>query len=702
MDESIIDKALDLGVTYFRNENYLKARDLFRKALELAMSYSDEELSRLRASHGMRKYTVLEPEKDCPVYHPKYVRLLDNMSATYDKLGNLKKALQYARKMTEADPFNLKCYIRLGKVLQKQAKDKEAYDVYVAGLRRAREAHEKCSWEVSQRMVEIAQQQKSIVKRRLRESSKEISPTVTEKRRLIDPVEEHNRLQKRVRRNSPDLSHEEAGRARDFVLDLPAELLLQVFCEFNAKELFRVTLACKSWREKLLSLPQLFRTFVLSPCTHRQLTKFCDFIERLTPLLSSRSHRLELLKFSPKFARDELRSAEMIFSSIKKIKLQKLILSVPNCSTAHLAKYMASNVELCKGLTSLSLILAFRADKPYETEMLSRCENLRRLEILVNSSVVPVNQGLARTSSFIEPKMLPTWAAKLESFSLICDQSKVKGFPFVTLVLHFPVNHLSKLSITGVTFSVETRQFDWLANFRFLKEIWFENNKFADLSAFMRLLRDYPLSDRLEKLTFREYSIGSRVDLEERSESFFYQHNLQSLREFDLMGSSISGLGLTRLISYLESKKLRKFNFGDCPFIRFERISMQNDSMSFSPHEFLNSLPQLESLLIPQFGALTDDTMKFFTEAVAHLENLKILDISMNPSLTGVSLYEFLSALRDQRAIPLEYLNIDGCPSVSHITVNMLRSQSLVGKVDCVYEREGWRRFGINSFKCQS
>ena len=39
MDESIIDKALDLGVTYFRNENYVKARDLFRKALELAMSY---------------------------------------------------------------------------------------------------------------------------------------------------------------------------------------------------------------------------------------------------------------------------------------------------------------------------------------------------------------------------------------------------------------------------------------------------------------------------------------------------------------------------------------------------------------------------------------------------------------------------------------------------------------------------------------
>lgn len=702
MDESIIDKALDLGVTYFRNENYVKARDLFRKALELAMSYGDEELTQLRAKHGLRKYTIPEPDKDSRIHHPKYVRLLDNMSATYEKLGDLKKALSYAKKMVEVDPYNLKCYIRLGKILQKQVRDKQAYETYKLGLRRTKEAHESYSWEVSQKLIEIAKQQKIAIKRRLGDSIKENSPAVTESKHLIDPIEERNRLIKKARRQSPGLPHNNQEQRKDFVLDLPPELLILVLCDFTAKELFRITLACKSWRKRLLSFPQLFQRFILNSCTHRQLVKFCDFIERLSPMLTPRYHSLELLRFSPKFARDELKSVEIIFSRMRKIEVQKLILSVPNCSTSHLAKIMASNVQLCKALTSLSMILAFRADKPYEVEMLSQCENLRRLEVLVNSSVVPVNQGFVRTSSFIEPKMLPTWAGNLETFSLTCDQNKVKGFPFMTLVLHFPVNHLSKLFISGVTFALETPQFDWLANFRFLKELWFENNRFAEFSAFIRLLRDYPLSDRLEKLTFREDSIGTRVDLEEISEGFFYKHNFQSLREIDLMGSSISGLGLTRMVSYLEPNKLRKFNFGDCPHVKFQRVQVPNESMSLSPYDFLRSLPHLESLFMPQCAALTDDTMSLMTESVDYLNDLKSLDVSLNSSLTGASLYEFLKALRDVRSAPLEYLNIDGCASISHITVNMLRSQSLVKKLDCVYEREMWRRFGINSFKYQS
>ena len=51
------------------------------------------------------------------------------------------------------------------------------------------------------------------------------------------------------------------------------------------------------------------------------------------------------------------------------------------------------------------------------------------------------------------------------------------------------------------------------------------------------------------------------------------------------------------------------------------------------------------------------------------------------------------------RAKPLQNLVIDGCTSVSHITVNSLRASNLVAKVDCVYEREVWNRFGINSYK---
>ncbi|QLQ81977.1 hypothetical protein HG537_0G02310 [Torulaspora globosa] len=695
MEETVIDKALDLGTTYFRNQSYDKAKELFRKALELARSYDEKELIVLREGLGLPRYTVPEPNKHCKVYHPMYVRLLDNLAATYEKLNDLKRALRSAQMMIEADPYNLKCYIRVGKILQKQSKDKDAYNVYVQGLRKAREAHQRFSWPVSKRLVDIAQQQKNNVKTRL---EPEKTGEKLEKRHLIDPIEERKRVVKKSRTGTPDVAAV-ADSPSDLLFMIPPELYPIIFESFTAKELFRVTLVCKSWRKSLLEFPQLFRKFILNSCSHQQLITCCNF---MLSLYKIRRGSLETFKFSSKYAKEELKSVETIFSKLSNFHFERLILSVPNCTTSHLAKLMRSNTDICKELKDLSLVLSFRAGKPYEIEMLSQCRNLRRLEVLVDSSVVPVDSGLQRSSSFIEPRMLPTWAENLESFSLTCDQSKVRGFPFLTLVTHFPANQLSRLSITGVTFSSEANQFDWLANFDHLREIWFENNKGASLMVFMRVLRDYPLSRKLEKLTFREDCISGRTDLEETSDSYFYRDNLQHLREIDLMGSSISGLGISRLLSYLQPNNIRVFNLGDCPFIKLQRTQSSTDCCVLSPYHFLISVPYLESFLLPQLGALNDDTMKLFTQEVGNLENLKNLDLSLNPSITGVSLFEFLTALKETRSIPLEYLNIDGCPSISHITVKLLENKSLVQKVDCIFERETWRRFGVNSLKYKS
>lgn len=700
MEETVIDKALGLGTTYFRNESYEKARDLFRRALELARSYDKNELIELRERQGLARYTIPEPSMHTKVYHPMYVRLLDNLSATYEKLNDLRRALKCAQAMVDADPYNLKCYIRLGKILQKQLRDKEAYKAYVQGLRKVREAHEKFSWQVSRRLIDIAQQQKNNVKARLNAAKSDEKPLSAEKRHVIDPVEERRRLVKRSKMGTPEAS-EDVKRPPDTLFMLPPELFPVIFDGFTAKELFKVSLVCKSWRQNLLLFPQLFQRFLLNSCSYQQLITCCNFILRLqTGSIHKRS--LETFKFSPKYPKEELKAVEAIFSKLSSFRLQKLILTVPNCTTSHLAKLMSSNAEICRDLRDLSLILSFRAGKPYEIEMLSQCKNLRRLEVLVNSSVVPTDTGLQRTSSFIEPRMLPTWAENLDSFSLTCDQTRVQNFPFLTLMTHFPANKLSRLSISGVTFSSVTNQFDWLANFDHLRELWFENNKGASLMAFMRMMRDYPLSRTLEKLTFREDSITVRTDLEETSDSFFYRDNLENIREIDLMGSSMSGLGITRLLSYLQPNNIKSFNLGDCPFIKLQRAQSSTDACVLSPYHFLVSVPRLESLLLPQLGALNDDTMKLFTEEVGNMENLKRLDLSLNPSITGVSLYELLTGLKEVRSAPLDYLNIDGCPSVSHITVKLLQNQLLAQRVDCAFDREAWRRFGVNSMKYKS
>lgn len=712
MDDTIVDKALELGTKYFRNENYNKAKELFRKAVDLARSYDEQNLVTLRERCGLSKYSFGSTVNgNTKVYHPKYVRLLDNLAATYEKLGELSKALNYAEKMARIEPFNLKCYIRLGKVLQKQGNDREAYAAYKMGLKKSKEAYDQYSMEVPQKFIDTIQNQKNIVKERLtrKDSNKTASSgndasDSTRKRQYINPIEEHNRLSKRKKGlNKIPLAEISAPRL-NLICGLPTELIPLIFNEFSSKELMIVTLVCKSWQTRILAQPQLFQKFILNSCTLRQVLKFCDFICSLYPSSDDKSlrHSLEVVKYSSRTSAEEAKSVETLLSRLQNIHCEKLMLSIPSCTTAHLASFMASNVELCRSLKELSVIISLRADKPYEIDMLSRCENLKRLEVLIESSVVPIKKRISRTSSFIEPKLIPTWAEKLESFSLNCDQNKVKSFPFITLVSHFPANHLSRLCITGVTFSSDTNQFDWLSNFKFLKEIWFENNKSAKLAALMHLLRDYPLSNLLEKLTFREDRITSKFDMEETSENYFYYHNLQNLRVLDVMGSSISGLGLARILSYLRQNKIKKLNMGDCPYIKLQQFPCLNDTSVISPNDLLVAIPNLEELLVPQFGFLGDDTMKLFTEQVRYLENIKRVDLSLNPSITGVSIYELLKALKERRTVPLEHINLDGCPSVSHITVNMLKAQGLVKHVDCVYERVVWQRFGINSLKYQS
>lgn len=711
MDDTIVDKALELGTKYFRNENYNKAKELFRKAVDLARSYDEQDLVKLRERCGLSKYSFPTNTGNSKVYHPKYVRLLDNLAATYEKLGELSKALSYAEKIAHIEPFNLKCYIRLGKVLQKLGNDRDAYSAYKLGLKKAKEAYDQYSVEVPQKFIDAVQQQKNIIKERLGKQDSDTaasngndSSNPSQKRQYINPIEEHNRLSKRRKGMNKLLVTEISVPTLDFICGLPTEILPLIFDRFTSKELMVMRLVCKSWQNRILAQPQLFQKFILSSCTYRQVIKCCEFICSLYPSSGKKflRHPLKVVKYSSRTSAEEVKSVEALLSRLQNFQCEKLMLSIPSCTTAHLANFMASNVELCRSLKELSVAISLRADKPYEIDMLSRCENLKRLEVLIGSSVVPIKKRISRTSSFIEPKLIPTWAEKLESFSLNCDQNKVKSFPFITLVSHFPANNLSRLCITGVTFSSDTNQFDWLSNFKFLREIWFENNKSAKLAALMHLLRDYPLSNLLEKLTFREDKITSKFDLEETSENYFYYHNLQNLRVLDVMGSSISGLGLTRILSYLRQNKIKKLNIGDCAFIRLQQFPCQNDTSVISTNHLLVAIPNLEELQVPQLGFLDDDTLKHLTKQVRHLKNIKRIDLSLNSSITGVSIYELLKELKEMRTIPLDYINLDGCPSVSHITVNMLKAQGLVKHVDCVYERVLWQRFGINSLKYQS
>lgn len=688
MEQTALDKALKLGGTYYRSENYGRALELFRRCLLLAKSYPEQELVRLRNQMGLPKHN--SPRSDT-VYHPKYTLLLESVAACYEKSLEYSKALEYTQKLIKIEPFNVKAYMRLQRLLQRQGKLEAAFSACKRGISTAKKFEQSYGVPVSRRHVELLKRSKICIGEKL------TLKNPSEQRRVLQPENKHG--------IEPDGPQSPKKRQRailgafDFISRLPPELLPMILHGFSSKELLEVMLVCKRWYHYIYRQPQLFQMFVLSNRTYRQISKFCDFARKVR----SRHGSIDLIKYSARLVVDEMRSLEALFTNLQGYRCRRFVLSVPHCTTIHLSQYMSQNVELCQSLQELSLVISLRADKPYnELRMLSHCENLKRFEIVVNSSMVSMaggSPGIAQNLPLDEATSLTMWSANLESLSICCDNARVDQFPFYALISHFPSNKLQKLCIAGATFTQLTNQFDWLVNFRHLKEIWLENNKGATLQALLHLLKDCPLTDMLKKFTFREYSTSSRFDLESPAENYFYYHNFQNLHSLDLMGSSISGLGLLRLVSYTQPSKIRVLNIGDCPYIRLDKYQHVNDTSSLPSSAFFTRFPELQELIMPQFGILDDNSMKLLIAEAPNWHYLQKLDLSLNPTITGVSIYELLRALWRARGFPLELLTIDGCPSVSHITVNMIRAQGLAKQVNCAYERDTWHRVGVNSLK---
>lgn len=678
MEEEPLVKALKLGATFYRAENYGRALELFRRCLQLAKSYPEQELIKLRARLKLPKYNCPRSDK---IYHPHYVQLLDNVAVCYEKLSDLSKALEYTKRLIKVEPFNAKAYVRLQRILQRKDKLEEAHNICRRGVSNCRKFQERYGIVIPSKPFEVLQR----CEKSLREKVEPLEQV--NKKHIIEP----DMLVVETKKRKPE------GIYLDIISGLPPELLPLIVGGFTSKELIEVALVCKRWWDCVFSQPRLFQRIAINNGTYRKLNKFCDFAKRIR----DRHGSLDLFKYSSRTPVDDPRCMEAFWTKLQGYKCRRLILSIPRCTTDQLAQFMSRNTHLCGSLQEMSLVVSLSSSKPdFDADMLNHCENLKRLEIIVSSCTSPSHiPELSRSPSFIETKLIPTWASNLQSLSICCDSARVDRFPFLTMISYFPSNKMERLCITGVTFNQIANQFDWLSNFRHLKELWFEDNEGASLAVFLQVLRDYPLGNRLEKLTFREYSTLNNVHLEPTSESYFYTYNLQNLKSLDLMGSSISGKGLQRLISYLQPSNFRRINIGYCPHIRLERYQNDSDPSYLSATSFFIRFPYLQELIIPQFGALDDSKMKLLFEQSTNWYHLRKIDLSLNPSITGVSIYELLKTLLDLRGYPLEHLIIDGCLSISHVTVNMIRNKGLASQINCTYEKDTWRKFGVNSLR---
>lgn len=716
---SSVDRAIELGTKYFKAQDYKNAKDVFIKTIRLVNAYDDKTILEIRKSLNYTPYSVTcvnnNPQKI--VVHPRYTKLLDNLAATWEKLNEKEKALKVTEKMIEKESYNIKGYIRRGNILQALGKDREAFKNYKTALDRARYGHESLNIKYPQKFIDFINGKKTALKQQLLKQ-KEEKIAKTPKRIVIDPIKEQREL-KKARVNDTATVVETYPTGFDFISNLPSELIPIILSGFSSSELLKLLTVSKAWYKRIMSFNVLFKMFVLRRVSYKELLQFCRFLNKITPVtkvilneqtgeneyLSSTSF-IDSISVSSKIPSEEKKLIKTFFLNLQKYSTRRLAISAPNATVHDLAKYIVPEGNFCRTTEDISVVTSLRADKPGEVDFLSHFNNLHTVDLMFNGSLVPFTSSIEMLNqSFHDTSNLgPEWKKEIESLKIICDQERVRSFPLGQLFTASDTTYwpkLQKLCISGVTFADANSDFSWLTLFPKVKELWLENNRNARFVNFMNVLKDKHVFHRLESLTFREDINNSRCDIEGTDSPNMYGLNLKNLKVLDLMNTCISGVGLYRLTNFIEADSLEKLNIGFCSYIRFVHRSNENDLTSISTDlRFFERMKSLKELDLQQMGSMMDSNLSALSEQIWYIEKLRKLDLSFNQSITGASVYDLVvTIIKNSNNKPLANLVLDGCIAVSHITANMMSAKKLVTNMECVFEKENWIRFGINSYK---
>ncbi|SCU85592.1 LAFA_0D16578g1_1 [Lachancea sp. 'fantastica'] len=680
--EDAVEKALELGILYFKHDNFKDAQSLFTKALKLAVSYDEKKLEELRLSHGLSKRPLSGFGE---LVHPRLVKLLDNRAASWEKLGDLRKALKDACRCVRFEPYNLKSYLRRGKILQKMGKDQDALDNYRDGLRKMREMKEKWDLKSSLKLEDLVKYQISLINNR---SNKAQAVSTKEKRVLIPPpTKAFKDLPK-----SKIFKNNKTHTYLDIVGQCPLEILKVILLNLDARQVARCMLVCKVWQARITNLPEVFNRFDISSCNHRAILSFQKFVNRINHYKEKST--IDFVKFSNSSLSCEPRSLSILIENLQP-RVKTLIIHSKTADFEQLTSAFSKNLTLATDLERLSLSCGYRMNPSAMLDrlFLSSLSNISHLDLIFSKCTGTNRSRDISTAECANNVKLQ----RLKSLKLICDLKNMPNiFPLKPLLGSGPLKRLEKLCICGVSFGAGAK-FEWLPHFRNLKELWLENNKEAYLEDFLKVIIYVPVFSRLSKLTFREHRIANQAtDLRQYPqlvENTILMKNLNALGHLDLMGSSISSHGLLALLSAFSFDKLKSLNIGDCPYIHFQR---GNDNGYMDVRELLKLLPHIEELLLPQSVALDDHCLRLFAQNVRYVRKLRKLDLSLNTSLTGVSIYDLLRALKEE-FIVLDKLEIDGCSSIAESTANALKRSDLVKELSCSYEKTSWKTYGVNS-----
>lgn len=722
--EDPVTKALELGSNLFKSEKFGDARKIFETAIRLVRCYDQSTIRKCRETVGL---PTVSYRSDGKLYHPKYIKLLDNLAACWDKVGETKRAVKIANKMLTAEPYTLKGYIRLARLYHKLGQIQYAYGTYKKALFIVEEGHKKYNIGFSRNTLNFIQEQVQLFKYKLTiqdektQTETKRSSNLSNDRKVIDPIDEQERLNKRRRvdSNVPAITKQESfykteTRSMDLLLIFPQEICSKIFEQLTTKEVLKCSLVSKSWFTFITFNPSFFKDINLNPIRIRHLNSFIKFSSKLKSYQDAKrvwgksTLVLDSFKLASATPSDDIKiltgmnTLSSIFSS------KKILLNFPNMSTTHLHKCLKKNTAFTKDVTDLSIVTPLRIDRQDELLMLLPFSKLKSLKLIFNKGVESIDStGLQNISEY--PILPDNWGSELESLVICYNVKKMPNDSLSKRILNQNLVSLSKICIAGTKFPNEPNQFTWLKNCSSLKEIWFENNEDAWLRHFMHFLAHFPIFHCLKKITFREHKFDRLMCLDhpitplfngqdEGEEATIRRNNLidnlRNINHIDFMHSSLTQQTLLAL--QLPINDMEYVNLGDCPMLL-------NNMGQFRSLKLSNLLTQvfgsIKHLILPNSVYIDDTVLTSLSQTIGWALKLETLDISFNTAISGVGLYSLMKELYATRSPnPLNHLILNNCTNISHETINSLKVSSFVGRLDCDYDIPNWKKFGINSF----
>ncbi|KAL6950812.1 hypothetical protein ACO0QE_000093 [Hanseniaspora vineae] len=257
--DDLVHKVIDVGKKYYRAAEFKKACSMFTKAIVLNESFSESQLENTRLQYGLAKRPNHD---DTRVWHPLLCQALDFRSLCYEKLEKYNESFRDGKAMINYEPYNMKGYIRCGKLYESSLnKPQRALKYYDLGLRKAEIGESSFKIKPNQKLIHYLQQRvqtlKPIVEPVTFVPASQITSFKTRqtlKRKneeLVDvektPVSKSQKQQEQ--RQLIDL------REFDILNALPVEIMNQIMAHLTCKDVLNCMRLNKLWSQYIFFYP---------------------------------------------------------------------------------------------------------------------------------------------------------------------------------------------------------------------------------------------------------------------------------------------------------------------------------------------------------------------------------------------------------------------------------------------------------------